>query len=155
MEGGASSRLRTLLTEFSTNTSAHGPPKILSAKYVITKIIWTTLFLTGIGVFIYFSQQLIRNYLQYDTTTDMKVSTVTCHSVCNAALRLANREAAFSLVNIQFRQLEFPAVTICNLNQFRNDRLPSYLTKLAGDYLEERQEDLLGGEEEWNQYWSQ
>jgi len=41
------------------------------------------------------------------------------------------------------------------LNQFRNDRLPRYLTELAGDYLEERQEDLLGGEEEWNQYWSQ
>lgn len=46
----------------------------MTHTHILTKLFWAMLFVTGIGVFVYFSQDLITSYLKYETTTDIEVS---------------------------------------------------------------------------------
>ena len=48
--------------------------------------------------------------------------------------------------------LEFPAVTFCNLNQFRRDRLPDEVTVLTDQFLETKRAELFGGQEAMDQF---
>lgn len=48
--------------------------------------------------------------------------------------------------------LEFPAVSFCNLNQFRRDKLPKDITVFTDDFLESKREELFGGEEAMEEF---
>ncbi|XP_067950290.1 amiloride-sensitive sodium channel subunit beta-like [Watersipora subatra] len=119
-------KLKTALIEFSETTSAHGPPKIVGHKKVLAKLFWALLFLTGIAVFTYFTHALALSYSLYQTTTDIEV---------------------------KFAALEFPAVTVCNLNQIRKDRMPTYIETLTEEFEQTNLEDLYGGKDEWQLFW--
>ncbi|KAF6027068.1 hypothetical protein EB796_014629 [Bugula neritina] len=121
------SQLKTVLTDFSESTSAHGPPKIVGHKFVLAKLFWVLLFLTGIGVFGYFGYKLIVSYLSYDSTTD---------------------------VQIKFSALNFPAVSFCNLNQFRNDKLPKDFQEIVKDFTLQERYDLYGGQSNFESYFA-
>ncbi|KAF6033545.1 SCNN1G [Bugula neritina] len=90
-------KLKKVVQNFSESTSAHGPPKIVGHKYVVGKICWVLLFITGICVFTYFCCKLIIQYQQYESTFQ---------------------------VEMKYGQIPFPAVSFCNLNPFRLDKLP-------------------------------
>ena len=40
---------------------------------MIAKLIWVIIFLTGIGAFGYFGQDLVFSYLEYNSSTDIEV----------------------------------------------------------------------------------
>ena len=48
---------------------------------------------------------------------------------------------------LKFSVLEFPAVTICNQNQFRMDRAPDDLKGLLDDFMESKRADMFGGKD--------
>lgn len=53
--------------------TCHWLLQIVGHKYIIAKLVWVLLFLTGICVFGYFSYKLIIQYRQYETATDVQV----------------------------------------------------------------------------------
>ncbi|KAF6024252.1 SCNN1D [Bugula neritina] len=85
-------KLKGVVQSFSESTSAHGPPKIVGHKYLIGKIFWLLLFITGLCTFTYFSAKLISQYNRHEMTTD---------------------------VQVEYGAIKFPAVTFCNINQFQ------------------------------------
>lgn len=58
------------------------------------------------------------------------------------------------LLQLKFDSLEFPAVTFCNLNQFRADKADrdAHVRELMDTLLETMQEDLYGGEDEYETF---
>jgi len=57
----------------SATPTNHWLLQIVGHKYIIAKLVWVLLFLTGICVFGYFSYKLITQYRQYETATDVQV----------------------------------------------------------------------------------
>ena len=48
--------------------------------------------------------------------------------------------------------LEFPAVTVCNQNQFRQDRISKDLKELLADFLLQKRADMFGGSDKFQEY---
>ena len=71
--------------------SLHGLPNIIRTKYFPLKIIWTILFLTAVGVLIYFLYNTIQDYLKYEVKTVVR--------------------------SIDVDEMNFPVVTVCNTNK--------------------------------------
>ncbi|XP_072049117.1 acid-sensing ion channel 1B-like [Amphiura filiformis] len=91
--------------EFAENTSLHGIARIFQSAGVILKLIWSVIFLTAFGLFIWQFSERITAYLKFDYNT---------------------------LVEVEHRsKLTFPAVTICNFNRFYSSRIAEeYQTQL-------------------------
>lgn len=53
---------------------------------------------------------------------------------------------------LKFSVLEFPAVTICNQNQFRMDRAPEDLRELMDEFLASKRADMFGGKDRLKQF---
>lgn len=47
--------------------------QIMTHKHILSKLFWGFLFLIGIGTFVFFSQELIRSFVSFETTTDIEV----------------------------------------------------------------------------------
>lgn len=56
------------------------------------------------------------------------------------------------MLQLKFNVLEFPAVTVCNQNQFRKDRAPDDLDSLLGEFLNAKRADMFGGKDRLNQF---
>ncbi|XP_071490102.1 uncharacterized protein [Diadema antillarum] len=97
VESRSPSTVTALLSEFATTTTAHGIPNIYSARSIIEKIFWTLSFLVCLGVFLWQSETLIADYLSFPYTTRTDIIT-------SAAL-------------------QFPAITLCNVNMMRRSKL--------------------------------
>ncbi|XP_071490072.1 epithelial sodium channel subunit alpha-like [Diadema antillarum] len=97
VESRSPSTVTALLSEFATTTTAHGIPNIYSARSIIEKIFWTLAFLVCLGVFLRQSEILIADYLSFPYTTRTDIIT-------SAAL-------------------QFPAITLCNVNMMRRSKL--------------------------------
>ncbi|KAF6036229.1 SCNN1D [Bugula neritina] len=117
--------LKDLLNDFSENSTAHGPPKIVQRKFILAKLFWSCLFITGICFFGYFSYKLTVKYMNYETTTDIELT---------------------------FDVLKFPAVSFCNHNQFRLDRIPQDLRSLTEDFIMSDRFEMFGGEDYFYDY---
>ncbi|XP_071953220.1 epithelial sodium channel subunit alpha-like [Antedon mediterranea] len=78
-------------------TTAHGIPQITSAKTKRRKVSWMLLVLFALGMFLYQTQELMVQYFKYDFDTNIEIK--------------------------YSRKLDFPAVTICNINPIKYDRL--------------------------------
>lgn len=57
-----------------------------------------------------------------------------------------------SFLQLTFDVLEFPAVTFCNLNQFRRDKLPKSMSVFTDDFLKSEREELFGGDEAMEEF---
>ncbi|XP_078610802.1 epithelial sodium channel subunit gamma-like [Branchiostoma floridae x Branchiostoma japonicum] len=84
------------LREYGENTSAHGIPRAVTTKSLPRRLFWTCLFLASFSYFCSQAYDLVNKYLDYPVTTDIK---------------------------IEWSELEFPAVTICNANPLRFSEL--------------------------------
>ncbi|XP_078698642.1 epithelial sodium channel subunit alpha-like isoform X1 [Branchiostoma floridae x Branchiostoma belcheri] len=84
--------VRSTLRKYGENTSAHGIPRAVTTKSLPRRLFWTCLFLASFSYFLYQAQTLVNKYLVYPVNTDVK---------------------------IEWSELEFPAVTICNANPLR------------------------------------
>lgn len=56
------------------------------------------------------------------------------------------------MLQLKFDVLEFPAVSFCNLNQFRRDRLPNTINSLASDFMDSKREELFGGADAMDEF---
>ncbi|CAF3708227.1 unnamed protein product [Rotaria sp. Silwood1] len=88
-------RARSIIREFSLNTSTHGIPGIARSQSLPNRIFWTISTLTFTGVMAYFITESILNFLEYPTQTLVSV--------------------------IDDSTQKFPAVSICNYSPLRYD----------------------------------
>ncbi|UJR19341.1 hypothetical protein I4U23_022470 [Adineta vaga] len=89
------SRRRSIIREFSLNTTAHGIPGIARSKSIPNRIFWTISTIAFTGILLYFIIQSIKGYFSYPSQT-----------------LLGPYE--------EWPQI-FPAVTICNYSPLRLD----------------------------------
>ncbi|XP_046578807.1 amiloride-sensitive sodium channel subunit beta-like [Haliotis rubra] len=85
-----------MLGDFADNTSAHGVRKLHAKSHWLFKVIWLLLLLCATGNILMQVWQLINQYQRRPVTTK-----TTIHS----------------------RSLEFPTVTLCNLNPFKYSKI--------------------------------
>jgi hypothetical protein len=86
---------RSIIKEFSLNTSTHGIPGIARSGSIPNLLFWSIASLVFLGVTLYFIISAILTYLTYPTQTSMEI--------------------------VERWPLVFPAVTICNANALRYD----------------------------------
>lgn len=91
-----SSRRRSILREFSLNTSAHGIPGIARSENWLNRCFWSVIFILFTGIMTYFVVGSIRAYFAYPTQTSVTITD-------------------------DWPQF-FPAFTLCNLSPIRYDR---------------------------------
>ena len=89
-------RRRSIIQEFSLNTSTHGLPGIARSESMHNRLFWTISFLGFTAIMIYFITKAIVNYFKYPTQVNINI------------------------VN-EWPQ-NFPAVSLCNGSPFRFDR---------------------------------
>ncbi|XP_022240425.1 FMRFamide-activated amiloride-sensitive sodium channel-like [Limulus polyphemus] len=87
--------LGRLCEAFAYRSSAHGIPRIVTAKGVFRKLMWLCVFVIAVSGFGYHSIVLITTYLSYPrlTTTD----------------------------EVHATEIEFPSVTVCNVNSLKKE----------------------------------
>ncbi|CAF0751840.1 unnamed protein product [Adineta ricciae] len=88
-------RARSIIREFSFNTSTHGIPGIARSQSVTNRIFWTISTIIFAGVMTYFITESILNFFQYPTQISIGV--------------------------VDDPTQSFPAVSICNYSPFRYD----------------------------------
>ncbi|XP_022111144.1 amiloride-sensitive sodium channel subunit alpha-like [Acanthaster planci] len=86
---------QSLVLSLLENTGAHGIPNIKRAPNNVRKVFWTILFFFGLGMFIWQTSWLLERYYAFGVDVKMEISSD--------------------------RMVEFPAVTICNLNPIKSD----------------------------------
>ena len=89
-------RSRSIIKDFSLNTSTHGIPGIARSQTIPNCLFWSIASIIFLGVMLYFIVSAILTYLTYPTQTSMNV--------------------------VQRWPLPFPAVTICNYFPLRHDK---------------------------------
>lgn len=87
---------RSIIKEFSLNTSTHGLPGIARSQSIYNCIFWSITFICFLGIMIYFVTTAILAYFQYPTQINVDIVS-------------------------EWPQY-FPAVSICNASPFRLDR---------------------------------
>uniref|UniRef100_A0A5S6QZI3 Degenerin mec-10 n=1 Tax=Trichuris muris TaxID=70415 RepID=A0A5S6QZI3_TRIMR len=86
-------RVKNLLLEFSDRTTAHGIPRIGMATSKREGAFWTCVVCTSLTIFIFQLCLLIARFLRFETTTQ---------------------------VELRFETSQFPVVTLCNINPYKN-----------------------------------
>ncbi|XP_022106909.1 degenerin deg-1-like [Acanthaster planci] len=90
--------LRQAVTTFADTTTAHGLPLIINGTYTVSRIAWSVIWLIAFGLAILQSTLLLVEYFQVrPLTTTIELITKT--------------------------NLDFPAVTVCNMNRMRRSKL--------------------------------
>ncbi|XP_038073461.1 amiloride-sensitive sodium channel subunit beta-like [Patiria miniata] len=90
--------LREAVTSFADSTTAHGLPLIINGTYTVGRIAWSVIWLIAFGLAVLQSTQLLIEYFQVrPLTTSIELVTKT--------------------------NLDFPAVTVCNMNRMRRSEL--------------------------------
>ncbi len=89
-------RRRSIIREFSLNTSTHGVSRIARSQSIHNRVFWSVTSLIFTGVMLYFVIESIRAYFNYPTQTSVSI--------------------------VEEWPQAFPAVTICNYSPLRYDR---------------------------------
>lgn len=92
-KGGGVSRV---LSKYAEKTSLNGVPFISASKNPYVKAIWSLLLAAAIGAMTYHLYSLLSNFLEYKKHTK---------------------------VGLNYSNLQFPAITICNINILRKSKL--------------------------------
>ncbi|XP_071950423.1 acid-sensing ion channel 1-like [Antedon mediterranea] len=115
----------TVEEEFATTTTLHGVQYIATSKAFIVKVLWLMVFLGGLGVCTWQIVLRIDEYIQFNVNTEIKLSFLT--------------------------EMDFPAVTICNFNRYRNSSLTEDERKII-EYLWEAEDYDYYSESELENY---
>ena len=92
------------MTRFGSYTSLQGIPFILRAKQWYSRLLWTLLFIAALGLTSWQFIEVLNKFLAKDTSTSIKLG---------------------------YANLEFPSVTICNINPIRLSAVNETSTKLV------------------------
>ncbi|KHJ81429.1 hypothetical protein OESDEN_18885 [Oesophagostomum dentatum] len=84
--------------DFADKTTAHGAKRILIAHNGISRMFWMGLIVVFLTLFLYQATTLVLKYKKHDKITSISVE---FYSV------------------LKFDQVEFPAITFCNLNPYK------------------------------------
>lgn len=105
MSSSKKTQLKTvdLCKNFASQSTTHGVRRILETESNFGKFVWTVIFLTALAGCTYHCSFLILKYLRYEKVT----TTEEIHS----------------------KELEFPALTVCNLNILKKNFLVDQLAK--------------------------
>ncbi|GFO35507.1 amiloride-sensitive sodium channel subunit gamma [Plakobranchus ocellatus] len=110
-----------IFSKYADKCSMNGVPYIKQSKNYVVKTVWSFLLILAVVAMSYHLYRLISTFLDYKKQTQVKLS---------------------------FSSLEFPAVTICNVNQIRmsqrdlaSDDLNDYVDSVDPDMLIERLND--------------
>ncbi|CAF0708689.1 unnamed protein product [Brachionus calyciflorus] len=95
--------IKEKLLYWSSNTTSHGIPNIVRLDSKVLKITWLICFLASLGYCIYTIGIIIQDFLQFDVLINQQVVTDS--------------------------PIEFPAVTVCNLNPFDRRNAQAYIDK--------------------------
>ncbi|XP_033096439.1 acid-sensing ion channel 1A-like [Anneissia japonica] len=117
---------KSLMCNIFERTTAHGIPNIYRSETKLGKLIWTSLFLTAVSLLLYQSKELVAKYLTYpvDVQLDVKYKI----------------------------ELEFPAVTICNINPIRESLLREDPDLKDTNLIEDSDQcDVFDGDVDFNQ----
>ncbi|XP_070541709.1 amiloride-sensitive sodium channel subunit alpha-like [Ptychodera flava] len=108
-----------LLKKQLQTTTAHGLPRIEAADKLVRKLYWAFIVVAGLGMFIWQSSVIITKYYARDTTISIEMKFDT--------------------------SLDFPAITICNMNPVKLQSLERdpYLMSLVG-YDNDEDDNLTG-----------
>ncbi|XP_033103961.1 amiloride-sensitive sodium channel subunit gamma-2-like [Anneissia japonica] len=87
----------SILKDFSTSTSAHGIPHIITAKNMFMKLCWFIVTSGALAVLLLQEYDLLKDYFSHSYATKIDLITRT--------------------------NLTFPAVTVCNMNRMRRSAL--------------------------------
>ena len=98
-------RRRSIIREFSLNTSAHGIPGIARSQSISNTIFWSFCFTAFTAVALYFIIRAIHSYFEYTTQTSVNM--------------------------ISEWPQYFPAFTVCNLAPVRYDRFIVTISELS------------------------
>ena len=90
------SRRRSIVREFSSNTSAHGIPGIARSQSIHNRMFWSISFIFFTTIMTIFVVQTIIDYFEYPTNIDVKITSEWPQS--------------------------FPAISLCNVSPLRSDR---------------------------------
>ena len=93
-----------VMTRFGSYTSLQGIPFILRAKRWYSRLLWTLLFIAALGLTSWQFIEVLNKFLAQDTSTSIKLG---------------------------YANLEFPSVTICNINPIRLSAVNETSTKLV------------------------
>ncbi|KJH46916.1 hypothetical protein DICVIV_06996 [Dictyocaulus viviparus] len=84
--------VKNKLKDFADKTTAHGAKRILIAQNDIARLFWMGLIVIFLTLFLYQVGSLYIKYKKHDKITS---------------------------ISVKFDQLEFPAITFCNLNPYK------------------------------------
>lgn len=96
MKSGKVRGLTEIIKELAETSSVHGIPKIASSRQLTVKVLWCILFLTAVGVVTYNLVELFKTFYSNPIQTT---------------------------VSLDFSTLQFPAISICNMNPVRKSKL--------------------------------
>lgn len=97
-------KIKQILIEWGSNTKTHGIPSILRVKNTFLKIIWIICFMASLGYCVYTIVGIIQTFLLFEVLINQQVVTDS--------------------------PIEFPAVTVCNLNPFDRRKAQSYIDQV-------------------------
>ncbi|XP_067945394.1 amiloride-sensitive sodium channel subunit alpha-like [Watersipora subatra] len=100
--------LALLAKGFCDKTTSHGVAHLYQASSHGKKVFWAVLSLLALGALVFHMIELVSAYMKFDKSTDVRV-------------------------NNSIRQLNFPAVTICNNNMIRTSKIGVSLNNLVSD----------------------
>lgn len=109
MDGGPKSEVYAMVKPMLENTAAHGIPNIVRAESTPRRVAWSFLFVVALCCFIGLSGNLIRKYYSFDYNVNVEV--------------------------LFEPAINFPAVTLCNMNPFRQSSVVNAsleLTEILG-----------------------
>ncbi|XP_070544098.1 uncharacterized protein [Ptychodera flava] len=97
MKGQEKNGLRSIISSFAKNTTAHGMPNIANSTSALGRAVWSVIVLTGFSLFLWQSSELLMQYLDFG----IKIK--------------------YDLVTVP--KLTFPTVTVCNTNKIRKTEI--------------------------------
>ncbi|KAH9493154.1 Deproteinrin unc-8 [Bulinus truncatus] len=115
--------LKHVLHSFAEKTSLNGIPFIKSSTSFFVKLLWSLLLAAAIGFLFFHLYNLFSNYFDYNK---------------------------FSQINLSYKSLQFPAVTVCNVNIMRlsqvnksSEQLRNFLSSLNLQTADKKLESQL------------
>jgi len=104
MQSKRNSELKKRFVEWSSSSTSHGYPNIFRTDKWLIKIMWFLFILLSTGFCFYMVTKSVMDYLNHDVVTKIRVF----------------NEAP----------IEFPTITICNLNPFTTNASIEYINNM-------------------------
>jgi hypothetical protein len=98
--------LKQIFLEWAESSTSHGFPNIFRTKIIAIKIMWLIFLIVSSGLCGYMVMKSILDYLSFDVITKIRIQNEV--------------------------PMEFPTITICNLNPFYKKQIHVYMQEVLG-----------------------